>query len=78
MLVCDQSGRRYDADDLALAEELATRIALAVDNARLYREAAEAITMRNEFLLAVSHDLKTPLASVRAHAQPDPAPAGGP
>ena len=35
------SGHRYDADDLALAEELATRCALAVDNARLYRAARE-------------------------------------
>ena len=33
------AGRRYDADDLVLAEDLATRSALAVDNARLYREA---------------------------------------
>ncbi|MDP8970761.1 MAG: SpoIIE family protein phosphatase [Actinomycetota bacterium] len=32
------SGRRYDAADLALAEDLARRAALAVDNARLYRE----------------------------------------
>jgi PAS domain S-box-containing protein len=30
------SGRRYDVDDLILAEELARRIALAVENARLY------------------------------------------
>jgi PAS domain S-box-containing protein len=34
-----ESGRRYDANDLALAEELARRAAIAVDNARLYREA---------------------------------------
>ena len=33
------SGRRYTTADLALAEELARRAALAVDNARLYREA---------------------------------------
>ena len=35
-------GRSYDADDLAFAEELASRAALAVDNARLYRAAQEA------------------------------------
>jgi PAS domain S-box-containing protein len=34
-----ESGRRYDDDDLALAEELAQRAAMAVDNARLYKEA---------------------------------------
>ena len=37
------SGRRYGPDDLALAEELARRAALAVDNARLYREQRETI-----------------------------------
>ncbi len=37
-----ESGRRYDADDLAFAEELASRAALAVDNGRLYRAAQEA------------------------------------
>ncbi|MEJ7811147.1 MAG: GAF domain-containing protein [Gemmatimonadaceae bacterium] len=31
-----ESGRRYGADDLALAIELASRVATAVDNARLY------------------------------------------
>ena len=37
-----ESGRSYDADDLAFAEELAARAALAVDNARLFRAAQEA------------------------------------
>ena len=38
MLAMIGSGRRYGADELALAEELAERCALAVDNARLYAE----------------------------------------
>jgi serine phosphatase RsbU (regulator of sigma subunit) len=37
-LVSSSLDRRYDEDDLALAENLAYRCALAVDNARLYRE----------------------------------------
>ena len=37
-----ESGRRYDQSDLALAEELARRAGLAVDNARLYRQAQQA------------------------------------
>jgi GAF domain-containing protein len=40
--VSAEAGRRYDADDLTLAEDLAARCALAVDNARLYREAERA------------------------------------
>ncbi len=45
-LVLAESGRRYEDGDLALAEDLARRAALAVDNARLYREAQEEIAER--------------------------------
>jgi len=37
-----ESGRRFDAGDLSLAEDLASRAAIAIDNARLYREVTEA------------------------------------
>jgi PAS domain S-box-containing protein len=37
-LVFAESGRRYGPADLALAEDLARRAALAVDNARIYQE----------------------------------------
>jgi PAS domain S-box-containing protein len=40
--VSAEAARRYDADDLTLAEDLAARCALAVDNARLYRDAGRA------------------------------------
>ena len=41
-LVHAESGRRYQAADLALAEELARRAAIAIDNARLFHETEEA------------------------------------
>lgn len=47
-----ESERRYDEADLALAEELARRAGMAIDNARLYHEAQAAIRER-EALLAV-------------------------
>jgi signal transduction histidine kinase len=40
--VSAESGRCYDQNDLALAEELARRAALAVDNARLFQAEQEA------------------------------------
>jgi PAS domain S-box-containing protein len=40
-LVAAESGRRFDGEDLRVAEELARRAATAVDNASLYREAEE-------------------------------------
>jgi PAS domain S-box-containing protein len=62
-------GRNYGAVDLALAEELARRAGLAVDNARLFRKAQEALTARDEFLSMASHDLRSPLTSLRLQLQ---------
>jgi PAS domain S-box-containing protein len=45
-LIAAESGRRYGETDLALAQELARRAALAVDNARLYEEAQREIAER--------------------------------
>ena len=42
LVVGTESGRQYDTGDLGFAEELGSRAALAVDNARLYRAAQEA------------------------------------
>jgi signal transduction histidine kinase len=55
--------------DLALADDLASRCALAIDNARLYRLAREAIELRDTYLATISHDLKNPLATISGQAQ---------
>jgi len=47
-LVSAESGRRYEDTDLRLAEELARRAALAVDNAKLYEEAQREISERRD------------------------------
>src|SRR5262249_7830595 len=41
LLIAAESGRHYTDDELRLAEELAARAAVALDNSRLYREAEE-------------------------------------
>ena len=50
-LVSAESGRRYGPADLKLAEELARRAALAVDNARLYRGRVQVARTLQEGLL---------------------------
>ena len=64
-----QSGRRFDQADLAVAQELAKRCALAMDNAALYKDAQDAIRLRDEFLAIASHELKTPLTPLQLQLQ---------
>ena len=59
----------YEVKDLRLAQDLARRCALAIDNARLYREATVAISVRDEFMSVAAHELKTPMTSLRGYAQ---------
>jgi PAS domain S-box-containing protein len=68
-LVASDSGHRYDTQDLALAEELARRAAVAIENARLYSAAQEAVRAREVFLSVASHELKTPLTTLLGNAQ---------
>lgn len=56
--------RRYRQQDLTLAQNLADRAGYAVDNARLYREAQQAIHGREDILAFVSHDLRNPLTVI--------------
>jgi signal transduction histidine kinase len=59
------TGRPFDAEDVALAEDLAGRAAVAIDNARLYRDVQEANRRKNEFLAMLAHELRNPLAPIR-------------
>jgi signal transduction histidine kinase/DNA-binding response OmpR family regulator len=59
------SGRRFEAADLALAEDLAGRAAVALDNAALYQNIQENDRRKDEFLAMLAHELRNPLAPVR-------------
>jgi PAS domain S-box-containing protein len=54
----------YGPADLRLAQELAERSALSIENSQLYLEAQRAIKTRENVLAMVSHDLRNPLATI--------------
>jgi len=64
-LMLHDSGRHFDASDRALAEDVAARVAAALQNARMYGIAQEAIRARDDFLVLVAHELRTPLTALQ-------------
>jgi PAS domain S-box-containing protein len=63
-VVSQDPARRYGEHDLALLEDLAWRAALAVDNARLFQRAEQAVLARDEFVAIATHELRTPLSAL--------------
>jgi signal transduction histidine kinase len=61
--------RQFTASDVALAEEVAQRAAVALDNAHLYQQAQDAIVIRDQFLSMAAHELKTPLTALLGNVQ---------
>ncbi len=66
----------FTADEIALASDLADRGALALENARLYREtdslraaADNANRAKSELLRDVGHELRTPLYAISAYVE---------
>ena len=62
--ICVESGRHYGQEDLKLAEEIANRAAIAVDNARLFKTAQDGVAARDRFLAMLGHELRNPLNSI--------------
>ena len=77
-LLASPPSRALGPEDLRLAEELARRAALAIDNARLYRAAQRATQARDDVVSIVAHDLRNPLGTITVNASllrragPDP------
>lgn len=59
-----ESKRCYGEADLAFAEEFARRCSVAVDKARLYEQAQNAIRARDAFMAILGHELRNPLSPI--------------
>lgn len=62
--VTGESRRRYRSSDLVLAEDLAQRAAVAIENAMLLRAVQESDRAKDVFLATLAHELRNPLAPV--------------
>lgn len=54
----------HTTDEVHVAEQFAGLAALALENARLYQEARQAVRERDEMLAIVSHDLRNPVNAI--------------
>ena len=66
--ISSRGSKPYGRNDLRLAEALAERAALAIENARLYDASVQAATVRDQVLGFVAHDLRNPLSAITMQA----------
>jgi len=69
VFIAAESGRRYDAGDLTVAEDLAHRAVVAIKNARLYDELREDDRRQDEYLATLAPELRNPLDPIRHSLQ---------
>ncbi|XXF77044.1 ATP-binding protein [Myxococcaceae bacterium GXIMD 01537] len=65
LLLYKDHGSSFSVRELELWSAAAAQLAVAVENARLLREAQAALRVREEFMSIASHELKTPLTPLK-------------
>ena len=67
-LISTAPGRTPGPGDVRFVDQVAQRVALAIENARLFAEARHAIQVRDDVIGIVAHDLRNPLGSIMLQA----------
>ena len=68
-LATSESGRHFSPEDVRVAQDLATRAAMATETALSYQQMQSANRLKDEFLATLSHELRTPLNAVLGYAR---------
>jgi len=67
-LVSSGAVREYDESFRSFVEDVGRRVAMAIDNTRLYQETERAVRLRDHIVAVVSHDLRNPLSAINGTA----------
>jgi PAS domain S-box-containing protein len=68
-LATAESGRRFSEDELRVANDIASRAAMAIQISQSYQQLRTANRLKDEFLATLSHELRTPLNAVLGYAR---------
>lgn len=63
------ASKKFTQEDLEIAEDIGRRAGVAIENALLYAMAKMAIKSRDDFISIASHELKTPITSLKLQVQ---------
>jgi signal transduction histidine kinase len=63
-----RSAGAFEGESIAFLRRLAEHAAVAVENSRLYQAVQSANLAKSQFITIVSHEMKTPMTSIRGYA----------
>ncbi|MEO6258872.1 MAG: ATP-binding protein [Thermoanaerobaculia bacterium] len=69
LVLSEKANAQFNADDETVLTQFAQMASVALQNARLYREAQEANRAKDDFLATLAHELRTPMTGILGWVQ---------
>ncbi|MDY7231060.1 cache domain-containing protein [Hyalangium rubrum] len=69
MTCCTYAPRRFSSRELEFYSTVGRLFAVAIEKARLFQQVREALRLREEFMSAAAHELKTPVTTIQTWAE---------